>query len=226
MSSEQTPGRTLRRKMIALMLVMILVAAVGMYALSQVGRTGSVDPLRQDLNMDLLSIPDFSLTSQDGETVDRSVLDGRVTMLDFFFTHCPFVCVPMGRNMRMAQQALEGTDVRFLSISVDPERDTPERLRAYAEGLGANLSTWTFLTGDRAQANRILREGLMLAELVEDPNRPITLAGGETMANIAHPSLFILVGPERQVLALANGTDAQQVRVLIERAREAAGAVE
>lgn len=222
MSGERTPEQALRRKMTAMMGVMIIVAAVGVYALTQARRGGG--PLRQDANMDLLSIPDFALTSQGGETVDRSILDGRVTMLDFFFTHCPFVCVPMGRNMRTAQEALEGTGVRFLSISVDPARDTPERLREYAGQIGADLSTWTFLTGDRAQVNRVLREGLLLAELVEDPNRPITLAGGETMANIAHPSLFILVGPDRQVLALANGTDMQQVRVLIERAREAAGA--
>jgi len=184
------------------------------------------DPLRQDPNLAALTIPAFAFTDQDGETVTDEILDGRVTVLDFFFSSCPFVCPPMGRNMAHAQQALEGTGTRFVSISVDPQRDTPERLSEYAASLGADLSTWTFLTGeDRAQQNRILSDGLMLPELAIDETRTIPLGDGETMPNIAHPSLFILIGPDRRILTLANGTLREEVDRLIERAHEAASAI-
>jgi len=178
--------------------------------------------LTPDPNFDLLSIPDFSLTNQDGETVTTDILDGHLTIVDFIFTNCPFICPPMTANMAYAQQRLEGTGVRFLSMSVDPERDTPERLREFAGTYGADLSTWTFATGDRAQVANIIEKGLLLASVQDNPATPITLPGGDTMANITHPGHFVLVGPDRRVIAMTNGTDRFQVETLVARARAAA----
>ncbi|TVQ32860.1 MAG: SCO family protein [Phycisphaeraceae bacterium] len=177
--------------------------------------------LAPDPNMDMLSILDFELVNQDGSPVTRDIFEGNITVLDFFFTHCPFVCVPMSRNMLHAQSQLAGTDVRFVSISVDPENDTPERLREYASELGADLSTWTFLTGDFDAANRMVREGLLLSELAPNPDQPINLPDGDTMSNIMHPSHFILVGPDVGVLGLYRGIDRDSVDDLIDRARRA-----
>jgi len=178
--------------------------------------------LAPDPNMDLLRILDFELVDQDGSPVTREIFEGNVTILDFFFTHCPFVCVPMSRNMLHAQSQLAGTGVRFVSISVDPENDTPERLREYAAGLGADLSTWTFLTGDFDAANRMVREGLLLSELTPNPDQPINLPGGGTMSNIMHPSQFFLIGPDVGVLGLYRGIERESVDDLIDRARRAA----
>ncbi len=184
--------------------------------------TPSPVALTPDANMDLLSIPEFSMTSQDKETVTRDALLGELTIIDFIFTHCPFICPTMGQNMILAQRELAGTGVRFMSFSVDPENDTPERLRTYAESIGADISTWTFLTGDIENVQRILRDGLLLGELFEDPSRQVTLPDGSTMNNIGHPGRFILIGPEGEIISLCDGTNEESVRILIERARAAA----
>jgi len=216
-------------KQIVIVAVLALAAGVGAVVALEFAKRpaqATADPLQPDPNLELLSIPSFAFTDLEGETVTDASLDGRVTVLDFFFTSCPFVCPPMGANMARAQEALAGTGVRFVSVSVDPERDTPEALRAYAAKHGGELDTWTFLRSeDLEQQNRMLTEGLMLPALSIDESREITLEDGSTMANIAHPSLFILIGPERRILTLANGTVAEDVDRLIERARNAAEAM-
>lgn len=177
--------------------------------------------LTPDQNMDLLSIPSFEVTTQDGETYTREDLLGQLTILDFFFTHCPFICPPMSQNMLRAQRALVNTDVQFLSISVDPEHDTPERLQEYASEIGADTTSWTFATSDRETVNRILTDGLLLASSQPNPEQVINMPSGSTMSNITHPSHFILVGPDGDILSLTNGLNRAEVDALIERARQA-----
>jgi protein SCO1/2 len=94
--------------------------------------------------------PDFSLVDQDGRPVSLASLRGKVLLLDFVYTHCPGPCpILTGTHVRV-QRALPPEltgKVRFVSISLDPERDTPEAFRRYAEARGADLATWSFLGG-------------------------------------------------------------------------------
>ena len=206
------------------LILVIAAAALATVAIGalRLARPAPARALTPDLNMDMLSIPEFALTSQDDAPVTRADLLGRVTILDFFFTSCPFICPPMSRNMKRCQDALAGTGVRFLSMSVDPAHDNPERLRAYADEVGADTDSWTFATGDRAIVSRILTDGLLLAAPVEDPRQKITLETGATTPNILHPSRFILIGPHAEVISLTNGLNREQVDALIARARAAA----
>lgn len=210
------------RALIPIVLIAALVATGAVAVLMQF-RPAPPSALTPDPNMDLLSFPPFELIDQDGERFTREDLIGELTIVDFFFSNCPFICPPMSRNMKRSQDALSGTGVRLLSISVDPERDTPERLKKYAQELGADTNRWTFAVGDRTEITRILTEGLLLAPPTENPNQPITLSGGERMSNIQHPSHFIFVGPNAEVISLTNGLDQDQVDLLIERARAALG---
>lgn len=95
--------------------------------------------------------PDFALIDQDGKSVSLASLRGHVLLLDFVYTHCPGPCpILTGRNVAV-QRALPpelAEQVRFVSISLDPARDTPEAMRAYATARGADLARWSFLTGD------------------------------------------------------------------------------
>ncbi len=194
------------------------------------------NPLAPDPYMDQLEIPPFELVNQSGEPVTEEHFRGELTVVDFFFSNCPFICPVMKTNMKEAQMRLDGTGVQFLSISVDPERDTPERLLERARTIswrdpetgethtGADLSTWTFATGDIEQVQRIVHEGLKLRPLEED-ERTIDLSDGETMQNIVHPSHFVLVGPEGKILGLYSGLQDPSVDALIERARAAAEAL-
>jgi protein SCO1/2 len=167
----------------------------------------------------LMFIPEFSLVDQDGNTVTRADLLGRVTVMDFIFTHCPFVCPILTEKMSEAAAALKGTPVQFISVSVDPERDTPAALREYAMLHEADTKRWRFLTGDRAQVDAIVKDGLKFA-LVEDPNTPINLPGGGVMSNIVHPSWLILVGPDGDVFSFYRASDDDHMKQLLVDARD------
>lgn len=105
--------------------------------------------------------PDFTLTAHDGEPFTLSELRGRAVLLDFIFTRCPGPC-PLLTSAHVSLQRKLPEDVaagtRLVSVSIDPEYDTPERLRVYAEERGADLSNWTFLTGDPEKVSTILRD--------------------------------------------------------------------
>jgi len=104
--------------------------------------------------------PAFRLTDQQGRAVSLADWRGRAVLLDFIYTHCPGPCpiltarhVELQRTLPLALRAR----VHFASISLDPQRDTPEALRAYAEARGADLSDWSFLTGPAEEISAVLR---------------------------------------------------------------------
>jgi protein SCO1/2 len=94
--------------------------------------------------------PEFALTSQDGVQVALSDFRGKVVAVTFIFTLCTATCPVLTPMMSFVQDQLGrdfGAKIAFVSITVDPERDTPEVLKEYAQAFGANLSGWAFLTG-------------------------------------------------------------------------------
>ncbi len=189
-----------------------------LFVMANRGRTEGASPLKPDKVMEGLSIPDFAMTDHDGKPVDQTIFDGRVTVIDFFFTNCPFVCPGMTREMSNLTRTLAGTPVRFISFSVDPAHDTPERLREYALENKADLSRWTFLTGEYETVRKIVHDSLMFA-LGTDESRTIELGPGETMSNIMHPSKLVLIGPDRRVLAMYEYSIDADLEALAKRAR-------
>ena len=111
--------------------------------------------------------PDFSLTSQDGKEVRLEDLRGKVVAVTFIYTSCPDVCPMLTDKLARVQDALGadfGHRIAFLSITVDPEHDTPEVLKEYAELLDADLAGWSFLTGTPAAVRAVAqRYGVAVA---------------------------------------------------------------
>lgn len=105
--------------------------------------------------------PAFALTDQAGRPLALADLAGRVLLVDFIFTTCPGPC-PILTSSHVRVQKLLPEDVRdrvhFVSISVDPEHDTPEALTAYALARGADLARWSFLTGTPAEIDPVLQD--------------------------------------------------------------------
>jgi protein SCO1 len=102
--------------------------------------------------------PDFSLTSQDGATVSLNDYRGRVVAVTFIFTSCIDSCPLLTAKMARVQEDLGekfGEKIAFISITVDPQHDTPEMLKAYAETFGADLKGWAFLTGAPAAIEKV-----------------------------------------------------------------------
>ena len=101
------------------------------------------------------SIDDFSFINQDNETITKDSLTGSIYVANFFFTSCPSICPTMTRNMSYLQDKLSVfPNIRFLSHTVDPVNDTPEKLRSYVslmqqKNINIDLSNWDFVTGDK-----------------------------------------------------------------------------
>jgi len=110
--------------------------------LAACGNSGIANPLNYEVS-------DFSYTDQYGESFSLKDLEGKVWIADMIFTQCDTVCPPMSAHMAKLQGMVkeEGLDVEFVSFSVDPDVDTPEILKEYAEGYSDDLSNWHLLTG-------------------------------------------------------------------------------
>jgi protein SCO1/2 len=115
-------------------------------------------------------VPDFALVDQNGNAVSADDLKGQIWVADFFFTHCPSKCPMVTMRMRDVQKALpDDAPVKLVSITVDPERDTPTVLADYAKQFGADESRWLFLTGDKQAIIKLCKEGFLLPA-TNDPN--------------------------------------------------------
>jgi len=129
--------------------------------------------------------PDFALTSQDGKPVTLGDFRGKVVAVTFIFTSCTDTCPLLTAKMAQVQDELGpefGRRIAFVSITVDPERDTPEVLKQYAQNFGANPAGWAFLTGDPVVLREVERSyGVFAAKAV----------GG----NVDHTFLTSLVDP-------------------------------
>jgi cytochrome oxidase Cu insertion factor (SCO1/SenC/PrrC family) len=100
-------------------------------------------------------IAPFTLTDQTGQPFDTSSLRGKVWVASFFFVSCPSICVRLNQALANLQLTEPASEVHFVSITCDPENDTPEMLDRYARHFKADPRRWTFLTGDLAEIQKI-----------------------------------------------------------------------
>ncbi len=132
-------------------------------------------------------LPAFSLVDEQGKPFSRHHLDGHVWIVDFVFTTCSSICPRLTTEMqRLTVKSSEEADLRFVSISVDPEHDSPEKLRAYGQSFGADFKRWRWLTGSATEIENTVVSGFKMA-LSKEP-----IAGTDTF-NILHSSKFVLV---------------------------------
>lgn len=112
-------------------------------------------------------LPGFELVDQAGEPFDNADMRGKVWVVGFVFTRCQSLCPPVSAAMTRMQEHIERSqiddDVHLLTITVDPDHDTPEVLANYAEDIGADLHNWTFVTGDEAGIEDLVVGGFKLA---------------------------------------------------------------
>jgi protein SCO1/2 len=120
---------------------------------------------RNDLPF-LGQVPDFQMTSQDGRPFDSKSLEGHVWIADFIFTHCPGPCLRMSSQMHKAQTATAGSpEIRLVSFTVDPARDSPTVLAAFASRYQPDPSRWFFLTGRQETLQMLSRDTFKLGDV-------------------------------------------------------------
>ncbi|WP_438962083.1 SCO family protein [Nonlabens sp.] len=106
------------------------------------------------------TVPAFEFVDQNGDTISNETMKGHVYIVDFFFTSCPTICGPMSHNLKTVQEKLKDhQDFKILSISIDPEYDTQEVLKKYADRHDAIDNTWHFVRGDKEATYKLSLEG-------------------------------------------------------------------
>lgn len=161
---------------------------------------------------DLGPVADFALTERSGRTIHRDDLLGKVWVASFIFTNCNQTCPRITANLAQLQQDFAGTpDLVLVSFSVDPERDTPDRLRAYANSYQADAERWLFLTGDQETVYQLILEGFHL-------HVAQNIGADRTRGNeVAHQNKLVLVDRRGHIRGYFEGTDPDDLARLRQR---------
>jgi cytochrome oxidase Cu insertion factor (SCO1/SenC/PrrC family) len=137
---------------------------------------------------DYFPVPDFALTERSGRTVTSADLQGKVWIASFVFTRCTGPCPQISSSVAKLQDELkQEKDVRLVTFTVDPERDSPDELKQYAAHFGADPERWLFLTGKQDEIYKLLREGFKVA--VEQNRGEARQPGSE----VTHSTKLVLV---------------------------------
>jgi protein SCO1/2 len=172
-------------------------------------------------------LPDFSLMDHHDQPLSRATLAGSVWIADFIFTRCAGQCPLMSAQMARLSEALQDVpEVRFISFSVDPAHDTPERLADYASSYGAGGDRWRFVT----EAPRAGEAGAMaggggstsIARLARQGFRLGVSADGTEEEPITHSVRLVLIDQHGSIRGYYDATEAQAVAQLQADARRLA----
>ena len=171
-------------------------------------QNGVDNPFRECPSSDTTQhyIPDFSFTNQNGEMMGRQEMEGKITVVDFFFTSCPSICPIMSKEMeRVNDMFRDEPGVQIMSISIDPEYDTPEILKEYAERHNATPGKWHFLSGPKEETYQLARCGFVIP----------TVDGNGVPDDFVHSDKFMLIDELGRIRGYYSGTNREEVDLLI-----------
>jgi len=150
-------------------------------------------------------IPDFSLTDQNGQTITKDSLAGKLFIADFFFASCPNECLTMAKNLQVVQDAFsDNYNVVIVSFTTDPANDSIPVLKQYADNLGALPYQWYFLRGEQKEIFKLAKEGFKLPADTNDND-----------GDIIHSPYFAVVDDKGQIRAYYDGTNDNESKVMV-----------
>ena len=158
-------------------------------------------------------VADFRLTNQVGASVKLADVKGRVWVADIIFTRCPGPCGTMTGHMKTLEQALPADSAaRLISITTDPQYDTPEVLAAYAAHAGADTNRWWFLTGSKSDITKLAVDSLKLTTIEKKPEER------ESVEDLfLHSTLFVVIDKQGRLRGiyetLGEGVDFEKVKL-------------
>jgi len=160
-------------------------------------------------------VGNFNLKNQEGKPVTFDSLKGKIIVADFFFTHCPTICPGLTRNMkRLAESINNGQrvgdrsnrQIQFLSFSIDPDRDSVERLKYWADRFQVNPENWWLLTGNKKE----------IYDLAINEMKIGIVDGQGIDTNFIHTDHFVLIDSNRLVRGFYHGLDSSSLAKLSE----------
>lgn len=125
----------------------------------------------------VMKVPNFELLDQNNQKISNKDLIGKVYLVEFFFSKCPTICPVMNSNMKFIQDNINNKDFEIVSISIDPENDTPAVLKAHADKLGVKSSNWHFVTGNRTYIDKLASEFNIYVGNQEDKGESLNHSG-------------------------------------------------
>jgi protein SCO1/2 len=145
----------------------------------------------------LFPLPPFELTDQNGAVFKSSSLDGNLWVASFFFTRCQTICPKVVQAIKAVQDGMteRNWNTHLVTITVDPEHDTPEILRKKGEEVGADFSRWHFLTADPSTIKDLVMKGFKVA--IGDP-----VKNAEGVMDITHAAQLMLIDEKGNVVGL------------------------
>lgn len=185
----------------------LLIIVLGVVLLAACSNSGN-EPQEGDANT-IGNVGDFTAVNEAGEDFNVADLEGHWWIADFIFTNCTTTCLPMTANMGKLQDMLEDEgldDVKLVSFSVDPDRDTPEVLLEYAEENGADLDRWTFLTGYDFET---------IEEYSIETFKSIVAPPPEGDDQVSHGTSFFLIDPEGNIQNFYKGINMEEVEQIV-----------
>lgn len=147
-------------------------------------------------------VSDFNLMDQDGRPASFKSIGPQILVINFFYTHCTDCTQLMGNMDSLATYYGKNKRITFISITVDPMRDTPGVLKAYAGKIKPSGSKWLFLTGDAAVIDTLANKGLLVDALQNGNN------------SFVYSDKIILLDPERRIRGYYPGTSVDEVNRL------------
>lgn len=190
-------------RVLMMVLAAVLLCLVAYRTIQMRGRSGTTGNAVGDYG----TVSNFSFMDQEGRPFGRDHLKGHPWIANFIFTRCMGPCPLITTRMAELQNEFAGHGtVRFVSFSVDPGYDTPERLKKYASNYGAKEGRWFFLTGDRARLYEFIRTSFRLGV---DENK-----GAKPGEEFIHSLSFVLVDKDARIRGYYNSVDAEALAKL------------
>ena len=153
------------------------------------------------------AIPDFAFINQNGDTVSRNTFDGKITVVDFFFTTCPGICKKLTSSLKQIQDEFkEDKQVLLLSHSVTPEKDNVQKLKEYANEHGAIDGKWHFVTGNRKAIYVIARASYFADE---------DMGWKKDSTTFLHTENILLIDKHHHIRGVYKGTIQLEIQNLI-----------
>ncbi len=116
-----------------------------------------------EINEQPKKVPTFSFTNQEGKTISNKDYEGKVYVIEFFFTTCPTICPRMNANLIQIQNSFKGfEDFGVASFTINPDYDTPKILKGYAERYGVTNPNWHLMTGNKDEIYKLANQGFNL----------------------------------------------------------------
>jgi len=194
-----------------LLVAAVLTTAIIMRNRAASARAGELSLLTKATTREVprCKLIDFTLTERTGRTVTRADLAGKFLVVNFVFTGCSISCLAVNHRMAEVQAAVAGQDdVRLISLTVDPDSDTPERLAKFAMQFGADTNRWLFLTGEKRVLHPLLEESF----LVQRDQRLLGFVPG----GFSHTDRMAVMDNHGRLRGLINGLKTTAPREIIE----------